>query len=264
MLSERSLGNHTNLLLNEGRHDSFLAAFVVPVPDISQNLASSQISLIADLIGQWQITHLINLQTFRQRRRDMKVKALEKTTRTWVTTKADFEQVYLFADKRGLLPKELLLVIGEPNVQLHNFSKQWADTYAGLLRFLWNQHAQEYVIEAARARHAIWDKITCSLEVDDEFDVAPPLAATVGVILARDVELALIIDRMIDGAIFGPDTRRSWMAAYRYAGIRSKSFRKRYVLAIHEALGLICVAPEEYFAERHTGFIVKKVFEGAQ
>lgn len=188
----------------------------------------------------------------------MKIKVIEKSARDEIATESSLEKALQTARRKRLLPDNVLFVVGEPDVQIHDFSASWASLYRWLANYLIRQSAEEYFIEAAKSRLIIWDAIARSREVRHEDIVAPHLADSVGVTMAGDIQLLLRLHRGNDSVVCGPDTKSKWAEAVEKGNGLVKRFRNNnYVLAVHEVLGAIVVAPDVFFQER-PGFKIKR------
>ena len=191
----------------------------------------------------------------------MKIKIIEKSTRIEIATENSVNKALTMARRRRVSPGNLLFVVGDPDVQLHDFSSSWASMYRWLANYLIRQSSvQEYFIEAARTRFLQWDLISRSREVTHEDASAPLLSVSIGESLAADVELLVRLNRAADSKVFGPDTKKTWSETVQRGVALSRQFPyNSYVLAIHEKLGALIVAPEQFLQGR-PDFKIKKHF----
>lgn len=190
----------------------------------------------------------------------MRIKVIEKSTGIGIATEDCFDRALQKAREKQVASHDMQFVIGEPDVELYEYARNWAGQYRWLVGYFKDKGAQDYFVEAARSRLELWQAISTSRIVDRECDIAPCLAAVIGEALAADVVQLIRMDRSADCQIYGPDIKRSWAdAAHRAVGLSRRYNSRNFVLAVHEDLGAIVVAPD-YKVAINPAYIVRDYF----
>jgi hypothetical protein len=194
----------------------------------------------------------------------MRIKAVEKKSGIGIASGNCINEVLEQVLLRRVAPDNLAFVVGEADILLYQFAREWTSRYDWLTQYFMRIGSQEYFVEAAKSRLKLWKTIAESRIVEDECTVAPSLATIIGRGLADDVDKLIRMDKAADCKVFGPDIKRSWAEARPKAAAFSRRHTGRnYVLAIHEDLGAIVVAPD-YKIPDSPGFKIKNYFQAGR
>ena len=244
-------------------HAQYVVRVNITTPDISQNLACVFIPhpAVIKTVADNAVFYSANFWTDEV---SMKIKAIEKTSKMTVAAANSIEELIEQAVSRKVSPDNLLFVVGDVDIMSYEFAREWSGRYKWLTLYFEKMGSQEYFVAAAKCRRELWITIVRSRVVEHESVIAPPLANVIGVSLADDVEQLIRMSNSSDCKVFGPDIKRSWADARIIAIALSRRHESRnYVLAVHEDLGAIVVAPD-YKIDSNPGYKIKSYFQAGR
>lgn len=194
----------------------------------------------------------------------MRIKAIEKSSGVCIATASSFKGLLEQAASRRVTQSNMLFVVGDTDIQVYDYAREWVGRYTWLTQLFIELGSQEYLVEAAKSRLELWKIITDSRVVEHECDVAPSLSFIIGNSLAEGVDKLIRMDKASDCKVFGPDVKRSWAdARIKAIGFSRRYESRNYVLAVHEELGAVVVAPD-YMIESTPGFKIKSYFQAGR
>lgn len=187
----------------------------------------------------------------------MRTKIIERSTGMQIADCSKTEDALLIAIRRHVENSDMLFVMGVNDIKLHKFASFMLGEYLELMRCHHVLNSVGPKVEQAPERRDLWWQIKGALETRKPDAMTKPLCEVIGKELADDVERLMVLATHEYVRIPGIDKASIWREAYQICASQANRYRDRqFDLMVHEALGILIVAPHEAFANRRN-FVIK-------
>lgn len=183
----------------------------------------------------------------------MRTKIISRSTGETITVNRELQDALLTAIRLGVDNSDMLFIVGATNITLHKYASQNYHAFGELIVLHQKYQTTGWKVDLAPHRRDLWQRIKESRELKMSTHSTIPLSEFIGNELAQDIELLLQHKESQYVRMPGIDRQEVWKEAFSSAGLLAKRHCDlQFDILVHELLGIIVIAPSDYFAGRNS------------